>query len=99
MDDIIISGNDALGSCDLKSYLIRAFRMKDLGELTYFLGLEIIRTNLGIHIHQKKYVVDLVSVAFRIIKCLIPLWSLISRFKKMLAAHYLIPWCVSMSCW
>lgn len=37
--------------------------MKDLGPLTYFLGLEISRTKAGICINQKKYVVDLLSLA------------------------------------
>lgn len=38
------------------------FRMKDLAKLTYFLGLKIIHTNHGIHIHQKKYTKDLLSL-------------------------------------
>ena len=51
VDDMIISGNDISGISTLKSYLMRNFKMKDLGPLTYFLGLEISRSDGGIHIH------------------------------------------------
>ena len=34
VDDMIISGNDTAGIADLKHYLTRHFRMKDLGPLT-----------------------------------------------------------------
>lgn len=63
MDDVILSDNDGVGIRDLKCYLMHTFRMKDLGLLTYFLGLEIISTNIGIHIHQKKYAEDLLSLS------------------------------------
>ena len=63
VDDIIISGNDVIGIATVKSYLLRTFKMKDLGELTYFLGLEIKRTPLGIYVHQRKYPEDLLSMA------------------------------------
>lgn len=37
--------------------------MKDLGPLTYFLELEIQRSSIGIHVHQWKYVEDLIELA------------------------------------
>lgn len=37
--------------------------MKDLGNLTYSLGLEIVQNNKGIHIHQRNYVEDLMYMA------------------------------------
>lgn len=46
VDDIVINGNDVIGISDLKHYLMWMFRMKDLGVLTYFIGLEIQRTPL-----------------------------------------------------
>lgn len=39
----------------LKSFLNLIFLIKDLGELTYFLGIEVIRTDSGISLNQKKY--------------------------------------------
>lgn len=61
VDDIIISSNDIIGISQVKSYLMQTFKMKDLGKLTYFLGLEIKRTLFGIHVHQKKYAEDLLT--------------------------------------
>ena len=37
--------------------------MKDLGELSYFLGLEVSRTDQGIFISQYKYAMDLLTKA------------------------------------
>lgn len=51
VDDMIISGNDTTGIKECKSYLCRHFKMKDLGPLTYFLGLEVSRTSDGIRIY------------------------------------------------
>lgn len=37
--------------------------MKDLGPLTYFLGLEFSHTKSGIRVHQRKYATDLITSA------------------------------------
>lgn len=63
MDGIIIGGNGGFGISALKGYLMKTFEMKDLGELTYFLGLEIQRNPQGIDVHQQKYAEDLLSMA------------------------------------
>ncbi|GJT04308.1 retrovirus-related pol polyprotein from transposon TNT 1-94 [Tanacetum coccineum] len=47
----------------LKSQLSSHFHMKDLGELNYFLGLEICKSEQGIFISQKKYTLDLLTEA------------------------------------
>ena len=35
--------------------------MKDLGELCYFLGIEIMRTKEGIWLSQRQYALDMLS--------------------------------------
>ena len=41
--------------------LSRNFHMKDLGPFSYFLGLEMHRSEQGFFISQKKYVLDLLK--------------------------------------
>ncbi len=42
VDDLIITGNSDVDISDLKKLLKQKFEMKDLGELHYFLGIEVI---------------------------------------------------------
>lgn len=44
-----------------KQYLNSQFNMKDLGELSYFLGIEVDRNEDGIFISQRKYTMDLLK--------------------------------------
>ena len=44
---------------ELKDFLSRQFEMKDLGHLSYFLGLEITHSTDGLYITQAKYASDL----------------------------------------
>lgn len=61
MDDILLAGNDASEIQALKSFLDEQFMIKDLGSVHYFLGLEISHTPSGYLVHQKKYIIDLLS--------------------------------------
>ena len=61
VDDMVIASNDKAETLKLKQQLSSRFQMKDLGDLRYFLGLEIIRTEQGIFVSQKKYVLDLIK--------------------------------------
>lgn len=47
VDDLIIAGNDLVALTQFKSYLGQCFKMKDLGKLKYFLGLEVARSKQG----------------------------------------------------
>lgn len=61
VDDMIITGNDTNEISRLRNYLFAQFEMKDLGGLKYFLGIEVLRSNAGIYICQRKYILDLLT--------------------------------------
>ena len=63
VDDIIITGDDLNGIQEFKDFLSQQFEMKDLGHLSYFLGLEITHSTDGLYITQAKYASDLLSRA------------------------------------
>ncbi|KAK8624287.1 hypothetical protein V6N13_065635 [Hibiscus sabdariffa] len=46
---------------ELKLILHSNFKMKDLGDLKYFLGLEILRSKEGIVLNQRKYALELIE--------------------------------------
>jgi len=61
VDDIVITGGDTLEITRLKENLSKEFEVKDLGQLRYFLGIEIARSPRGIVLSQRKYVLDLLN--------------------------------------
>ena len=63
VDDMIITGDNLSGIQELKDFLSQQFEMKDLGHLSYFLGLEITHSTDGLYITQAKYASDLLSRA------------------------------------
>lgn len=61
VDDIILAG-DSIDEFDrIKNVLDLAFKIKNLGKLKYFLGLEVAHSRLGITISQRKYCLDLLK--------------------------------------
>lgn len=61
VDDMIITGNDVSEIAKLEEQLGSEFEMKNLGGLKYFLGIEVARSNRGIFLSQRKYVLDLLA--------------------------------------
>ena len=59
VDDIIVTENDEKEKNILKQCLAKEFEIKDLGELKYFLGIEVARSKQDVFISQQKYVIDL----------------------------------------
>lgn len=45
----------------VKAHLAREYEIKDLGPLRYFLAIEVTRSNNGVFIFQRKYVLDLLQ--------------------------------------
>lgn len=61
VDDIIITGPSSIQLQAFKNELSKAFRLKDLGPLKFFLGLEIARSRDGISVSQRKYTLQLLE--------------------------------------
>ena len=59
VDDVILAGNSIEEFTRMKRILDSNFKIKDLGTLKYFLGLEVARPKSGISICQRKYCLDL----------------------------------------
>ncbi|XP_059277718.1 uncharacterized mitochondrial protein AtMg00810-like [Lycium ferocissimum] len=56
-----MTGDDKEEMTRLKKLLAQEFEIKDLGKLQYFLGIEVARSNRGIFISQRKYILDLLK--------------------------------------
>jgi hypothetical protein len=59
VDDIILAGNSLHEFTRIKKVMDNEFRIKDLGQLRYFLGIEVAHSKTGISICQRKYCLDL----------------------------------------
>ncbi len=59
VDDIIFGSDDERMSKEFAKLMQLEFEMSMLGEINFFLGLQIIQSNEGIFIHQTKYVNDM----------------------------------------
>ena len=55
VDDIIITGNSSSQVSHLVTALSKAFELKDLGALSYFLGIQIVPSKFGLTLCQSKY--------------------------------------------
>ncbi|CAL9005654.1 unnamed protein product [Prunus brigantina] len=61
VDDMIVTGDDQAEMQNLQKYLASEFEMKSLGDLKYFLGIEVARSKHGIFLFQRKYILDLLA--------------------------------------
>ena len=61
VDDIIRTGDNTREVERLKKVLATKFEVKDLGQMWYFLGMEVAKSRKGISISQRKYVLDLLT--------------------------------------
>ncbi|KAG8492630.1 hypothetical protein CXB51_010049 [Gossypium anomalum] len=84
VDNIILTGDYSSEIVRLKEFLGTKFELKDLENLKYFLGMEVARSQIGISISQRKYVLDLLSEV-GLMGCKYPrfLWNLTLNWELM----------------
>lgn len=61
VDDVVLTRNSLTEINSIKNFLHNKFRIKDLGALKFFLGLEIAHNSKGISLNQRKYGLELLS--------------------------------------
>uniref|UniRef100_A0A3Q7HBM3 Reverse transcriptase Ty1/copia-type domain-containing protein n=1 Tax=Solanum lycopersicum TaxID=4081 RepID=A0A3Q7HBM3_SOLLC len=61
VDDMLVTGSSISAIEETKASLHAAFKIKDLGTLKFFLGMEFHRSSKGILINQRKYALEIIS--------------------------------------
>ena len=66
VDDIIVKGSNTQTIHHFIDKLKTEFQVKDLGELSYFLGIQALRNQEGLHLRQATYITDLLHSTYMI---------------------------------
>ena len=61
VDDLVLTGSSPVHCRTFKRCLHQCFKLKDLGPLKYFLGIEVARSPHGLFLCQRKYAFDILS--------------------------------------
>lgn len=62
VDDILVTDNDSMFITNLITWLNKVFSLKDLGDVSFFLGFEVTKIDNGLHLCQAKYIKDLLDM-------------------------------------
>jgi hypothetical protein len=68
IDDLIYVGISKDMVAEFKDVMVKEFKMKDLGLMRYFLGIQVKQSLRKIFISQEKYVADLLK-KFNMLEC------------------------------
>jgi Reverse transcriptase (RNA-dependent DNA polymerase) len=63
VDDIVVTGNNPVAIASLKTIIHNTFSIKDLGDLHYFLEIEVHPHSNGLHLSQTRYLTSLLDKA------------------------------------
>ena len=61
VDDTVLTENNNEEITHITNQLHQHFKIKDLGDITFFMGLEVARNNVDIHLSQRKYTLNLLQ--------------------------------------
>lgn len=61
VDDLLVTGNNIALIEKFTEEMMKVFEMTDLGEMTYFLGMEIKQTQNEVFVCQKKYMKEILK--------------------------------------
>lgn len=59
VEDIILAGNNSEACANFKVHLDSCFKIKNLGNLKYFFGIEVVRSPAGLFLNERKFVLDI----------------------------------------
>lgn len=91
VDDIIIASNNDFAVDTLKTQLKSNFKLRDLGPLKCFLGLEIARSSAGIHIcHVNMLWTFLMTLVYLVASLPASLWILVFVFMQIVVVIWLM---------
>ena len=62
-DDLLLTGNNSTLLRHLITLLNLEFKIRDLGSVHYFLGIEVTKTTMGLMLSQYKYTLDIIQRA------------------------------------
>jgi hypothetical protein len=63
IDDILLTGSNSAMLHRLVQLLSSEFKLRDLGDVHYFLGIEVQSTGMGLMLRQHKYILDILTRA------------------------------------
>jgi hypothetical protein len=61
VDDIIFGGSSHVLVSSFQEMMEKAFQMSTMGELTFFLGIQVKKIKQGTFVHQAKYTKDMMK--------------------------------------